>query len=122
AAYTPFITHLNFQAIGRVLILDLIMGTEFPNEYPWDKEKYLTRAFNIKPYIDRDKQNIIGLNMAKSRQINWKTFKKRWHQHPENRYLMVQAIRTRMVDYLYAMNITKADELHEHFLNLISNE
>src|SRR5690606_17459946 len=37
AAYTPFVTHSNFQAIGRVLILDLIMGTEFPNEYPWDK-------------------------------------------------------------------------------------
>lgn len=60
--------------------------------------------------------------MAKNRQINWKTFKKRWQQYPEIRYLMVQAIRTRMVDYLYAINITKAEELHEYFLNLINNE
>ncbi|PEP14039.1 hypothetical protein CN552_16295 [Bacillus wiedmannii] len=123
AAYkTLIITRKNYEAIGRTLILDKIMGFRFPQEYSFNREIYLDRAIEVESYIDKNKQHIIGLNMAKSRTIDWVNFTKDWEKHPQNRYLMVQAIETRLLDCLKNMNLVEAEKVYEQFLNLVNND
>ncbi|MDA2190719.1 hypothetical protein PDN08_23820 [Bacillus cereus] len=123
AAYgTLIINRENYEAIGRILILDNIIGCIFPKEYLYKKERNLNRAAEIKPYIDKNKQHIIGLNIAKSRKIDWGNFTKEWAKYPQNRYLMVQAIEIRLFDCLKNMNLVEAEKIYEHFLTLVNNE
>ncbi|WP_078427648.1 hypothetical protein [Alkalihalobacterium alkalinitrilicum] len=121
-AYLPVITSSNYEAIGRTLILDMIMGTLFPNEYVYDKERNLDRAILVKPFIDqKNKQHIIGLNMAGSRMIDWKNFTKEWAKYPEHRYLMVQAIDSRINKCFKDMDWDEGEKIYEHFLKIVNH-
>jgi hypothetical protein len=123
SAYKPIITKSNFEAIGRTLVLDMIMGNTFSEEYPsFNRERYLDRAIQVKPYIDKiNKQHIIGLNMAKSRVINWRNFTKEWSQFPQNHYLMAQAIESRIFVCSKDMNLVETEKIYNHFLKLVND-